>query len=64
MIVVLGKWFRQGEEFSIGQWRRIGLAPGFMRDAQTTVLGNDDVVVKRGVARQLVLKTGPVLHLA
>lgn len=29
----LGRWFEKGQELSIGQWQRIALARGFMRDA-------------------------------
>jgi len=29
----LGRWFEKGQELSIGQWQRIALARGFMKDA-------------------------------
>ena len=29
----LGKWFERGQELSIGQWQKLALARGFMRDA-------------------------------
>jgi len=35
---VLGKWFEQGEELSIGQWQKIALARAFLRDSQLIVL--------------------------
>ena len=35
---VLGKWFEEGEELSIGQWQRIALARAFLRDSQIIVL--------------------------
>ena len=35
---VLGRWFEEGEELSIGEWQKIALARAFMRDAQVIVL--------------------------
>lgn len=35
---LLGKWFEDGEELSIGQWQKIALARAFFRDAQIVVL--------------------------
>ena len=35
---ILGKWFEDGEELSIGQWQKVALARAFMRDAQIIVL--------------------------
>jgi ATP-binding cassette, subfamily B, bacterial len=35
---MLGKWFDQGEELSIGQWQKIALARAFLRDSQVIVL--------------------------
>ncbi len=35
---VLGKWFEDGEELSIGEWQKVALARAFMRDAQIIVL--------------------------
>jgi len=35
---ILGKWFEQGEELSIGQWQKVALARAFMRDAPLLVL--------------------------
>jgi ATP-binding cassette subfamily B protein len=34
----LGRWFKGGVNLSIGQWQKIALARGFMRDAQLLVL--------------------------
>jgi ATP-binding cassette subfamily B protein len=34
----LGRWFRDGVNLSIGQWQKIALARGFMRDAQLLIL--------------------------
>jgi len=31
---MLGKWFGQGEELSVGQWQKVALARAFVRDAQ------------------------------
>jgi len=35
---VLGKWFEDGEEISIGEWQKIALARSFLRDSQIIVL--------------------------
>lgn len=35
---VLGKWFEDGEELSIGEWQKIALSRAFLRDAQIIVL--------------------------
>ena len=35
---VLGKWFEDGEELSIGEWQKIALARAFLRDAQIIIL--------------------------
>jgi len=35
---VLGKWFEDGEELSMGQWQKVALARAFMRDCQIIVL--------------------------
>jgi len=35
---ILGKWFKDGEELSIGEWQKVALARAFMRDAQIIVL--------------------------
>jgi ATP-binding cassette subfamily B protein len=35
---VLGKWFWDGEELSIGEWQKVALARAFLRDAQLIVL--------------------------
>jgi len=35
---MLGKWFADGEELSIGEWQKVALARAFMRDAQIIVL--------------------------
>ena len=35
---ILGTWFEDGEELSIGEWQKIALARAFMRDAQMIVL--------------------------
>ena len=34
----LGKWFKDGEELSVGEWQKIALARGYMRDARIIVL--------------------------
>jgi ATP-binding cassette subfamily B protein len=35
---VLGKWFEDGDELSIGEWQKVALARAFFRDAQIIVL--------------------------
>lgn len=35
---ILGKWFEEGEELSIGQWQKIAIARAFLRDAQILIL--------------------------
>jgi ATP-binding cassette, subfamily B, bacterial len=35
---ILGKWFEEGEELSIGQWQKVALARAFLRHAQVIVL--------------------------
>jgi len=35
---ILGKWFEDGEELSVGEWQKVALARAFMRDAQIIVL--------------------------
>ncbi len=35
---MLGKWFEEGEELSVGEWQKIALARAFVRDAQLLVL--------------------------
>ncbi|NET61102.1 MAG: ABC transporter ATP-binding protein [Symploca sp. SIO2E6] len=35
---ILGTWFEDGEELSIGQWQKVALARAFLRDSQIIVL--------------------------
>lgn len=35
---VLGKWFEDGEELSVGQWQKMALARAFFRESQLIVL--------------------------
>ncbi|MGH7828693.1 MAG: ABC transporter ATP-binding protein, partial [Candidatus Binatia bacterium] len=35
---VLGKWFENGEELSIGEWQKVALARAFLRDAEILIL--------------------------
>ncbi len=34
---VLGRWFDEGEELSVGEWQKVALARAFVRDAQILV---------------------------
>ena len=34
---MLGKWFEDGEELSVGEWQKVALARAFVRDAQILV---------------------------
>jgi ATP-binding cassette subfamily B protein len=34
---ILGKWFDEGEELSVGEWQKIALARAFVRDAQILI---------------------------
>ncbi|MFA4965264.1 MAG: ABC transporter ATP-binding protein [Thermoleophilia bacterium] len=34
---MLGKWFEEGEELSIGEWQKVALARAFVRDAEILV---------------------------
>ena len=35
---ILGKWFAEGEELSIGEWQKVALARAYLRDAQIVIL--------------------------
>ena len=35
---ILGKWFENGEELSVGEWQKVALARAFLRDARIIVL--------------------------
>ncbi len=35
---ILGKWFEDGEELSIGEWQKVALARALIRDAQILIL--------------------------
>ncbi len=35
---ILGKWFEEGEELSIGEWQKVALARAFLRESQIIVL--------------------------
>jgi ATP-binding cassette, subfamily B, bacterial len=35
---VLGNWFEQGEELSVGEWQKVALARAFLREARILVL--------------------------
>ncbi len=35
---ILGKWFDEGQELSVGEWQKVALARAFLREAQILVL--------------------------
>jgi ATP-binding cassette, subfamily B, bacterial len=35
---MLGKWFKNGQELSIGQWQKVALSRAFMRDAEVLIM--------------------------
>jgi ATP-binding cassette subfamily B protein len=35
---ILGKWFQDGEQLSVGEWQKVALARAFLRDAQIVIL--------------------------
>lgn len=35
---MLGKWFQNGQELSIGQWQKVALSRAFMRDAEVLIM--------------------------
>jgi ATP-binding cassette subfamily B protein len=35
---ILGKWFKDGQELSIGQWQKVALSRAFMRDAEVLIM--------------------------
>ena len=35
---MLGGWFEAGQELSVGQWQKVAIARGFMRDAELLIL--------------------------
>ena len=35
---ILGRWFEDGEELSLGEWQKVALARAFLRDSQIIVL--------------------------
>lgn len=35
---MLGKWFKHGQELSIGQWQKVALSRAFMRDSEVLIM--------------------------
>jgi ATP-binding cassette subfamily B protein len=35
---MLGKWFKNGQELSIGQWQKVALSRAFMRDSEVLIM--------------------------
>jgi len=52
---VLGRWFRGGQELSIGEWQKIALARAFIREAQIVILDEPTSALDAG-AEQAVFE--------
>lgn len=50
----LGKWFKDGEELSVGEWQKIALARGFMRDARIIVLDEPTSALDPGAEHEVL----------
>lgn len=53
---VLGKWFEQGEELSIGQWQKIALARSFFRNSQVIILDEPTSAIDPQAESEIFLK--------
>ncbi|MBD3277598.1 MAG: ATP-binding cassette domain-containing protein [Candidatus Aegiribacteria sp.] len=50
---VLGKWFQEGSELSIGEWQKIALARAFFRDAGIVILDEPTSALDARAEREL-----------
>lgn len=59
---LLGNWFEEGEELSIGQWQKIALARAFLRDAQLIVLDEPTSALDPKAEAEVFKKFRQLLH--
>ena len=53
---ILGKWFEQGEELSLGQWQKIALARAFLRNSQVIILDEPTSAIGPQAEAEIFLK--------
>lgn len=53
---ILGKWFENGEELSVGEWQKVALARAFMRDTQIIVLDEPTGALDAGAEYEVFKK--------
>lgn len=53
---MLGHWFDEGSELSGGEWQKVGLARGFMREAQILILDEPTAALDARAEYDLFLK--------
>lgn len=59
---LLGNWFEEGEELSIGQWQKIALARAFLRNAQLIVLDEPTSALDPKAEAEVFEKFRQLLH--
>ena len=52
----LGKWFKNGQELSGGQWQKIALARAYMRDAQLLILDEPTAALDARAEHEVFLR--------
>ena len=53
---ILGKWFENGEELSIGEWQKVALARAFLRTSQVIVLDEPTSSLDAGAEYEIFQK--------